>query len=95
MNEQKPIDQKFAAYAISHVNEDHRPEMIDILRKICKADWVLDAELLSFDHHKMVVEGTDQKAKTERFEISFDRPLQNAKEFRPVLIEIVKKARQT
>ena len=91
---QKGLDPKFVQYAIDHVNDDHRKEMIEIVQKLCKAGWVEDAELLSYDHNKMTVQGNSAtKQKSQLFKILFSKPLTDAKAFRPELIAILEKAR--
>ncbi len=93
MNKSKEFDKKFVVYAIAHVNDDHRLAMVKILRGLCDAYWVTDAKLLDYDHEKMVIMGSG-KSQNRSFELSFDTPLKNAKEFRQALISMLRKAEQ-
>ncbi|MEM0994083.1 MAG: DUF2470 domain-containing protein [Bacteroidota bacterium] len=86
--------QKFVIGAVEHMNEDHRDAMVDMLQAFHRAEWVTDAEMLHFNREKMKIRGLGVADKTEDFEIAYDQPLQEAKAFRPVLIELLKKARK-
>ncbi|MEM9884840.1 MAG: DUF2470 domain-containing protein [Bacteroidota bacterium] len=85
--------QKFVTNAVEHMNDDHRDAMIDILQAFCDADWVVDAEMLHFDREKIKIRGLGEADKTADFEVAYDQPLTTAKEFRPVLIGMLKQAR--
>ncbi|MEL6942000.1 MAG: DUF2470 domain-containing protein [Bacteroidota bacterium] len=92
--EKTTFNQKFVEGAVKHMNEDHRDAMVDILHGLCEATWVTDAEMLHFDKEKMEIRGLGAVDKTENFEVKFDDPLEKANEFRPVLITILKRARE-
>ncbi|MEM1328758.1 MAG: DUF2470 domain-containing protein [Bacteroidota bacterium] len=87
------FDQQFVEGAIEHMNDDHRDAIVDMLHGFHNATWVTDAELLHFDAEKMRVRGLSEDAKSEEFDIVYDTPLENSKQFRPVLIKMLKRAR--
>ncbi len=87
------FNQKFKTMVIDHVNDDHRPEMRDILRGICRIDWVEDGELASFDQGGIEALGFGADGQTVRYEIRFPQALDKPKEFRPALIKMVHQAR--
>ncbi|MEM8527003.1 MAG: DUF2470 domain-containing protein [Bacteroidota bacterium] len=84
---------KFIKNAVEHMNDDHRDAMVDILQGLCGATWVTDAEMLTFDKEKMQIRGTGAAEKTEDFEVLYDTPLEKPKDFRPTLIELLRRAR--
>ncbi|MEM1328899.1 MAG: DUF2470 domain-containing protein [Bacteroidota bacterium] len=89
----KTFNQKFVNGAIEHMNDDHRDAMVDMLHGFHNATWVTDAEMLHFDAEKMRVKGLGENDKSEEFDIVYDEPLATAKQFRPVLIKMLQKAR--
>ena len=88
------FDLKFVAFAVAHVNEDHADAMLDIGKAHHHQSSLDKVELVSYDAEKMMVNAFDHSGKTLQLEIPFVRPLQNAKEFRPVLIEMLKSAKE-
>ncbi|HAS41571.1 MAG TPA: hypothetical protein DCS93_13910 [Microscillaceae bacterium] len=59
MTEDIKFEQRFVDSAVDHVNEDHRDAMIDILKGLRQANWVVDAELVSFDKEKIEAKGLE------------------------------------
>jgi len=93
MAEDIKFEQRFVDSAVDHVNEDHRDAMIDILKGLRQANWVVDAELISFDKEKIEAKGFGDNHETKNFEILFDIPLEKPSEFRFKLIEMLQEAR--
>ena len=93
MTDNLKFEQKFVDSAVDHVNEDHRDAMIDILKGLRQANWVVDAELISFDKEKIEAKGFGANQETKTFEISFDEPLEKPNQFRHKLIEMLQQAR--
>ena len=92
-NSEINFKQKFVDNAVAHMNDDHRDAMVDILQGLCQADWVVDAEMLSFDKEKMTIRGLGTNDQTQDFEVTYDQPLEKPAAFRPTLIELLKRAR--
>ena len=87
---------KFMRYAVDHVNDDHSDAMLLILKDHNKEEWINKAILESYDADRMLVKGEDEESsRSELFEIPFPKPLSNAKEFRPVLIAMLKQSSNT
>jgi len=87
------MKQAFVDHSVNHMNEDHRDAMVDMLHGLCQALWVTDAEMLTFDDTCMQLRGLGPADRTEEFTIAYDEPLTEAKEFRPMLIALLGKAR--
>ena len=86
---------KFVTYAVNHVNEDHAEAMLTILKHFCNTtDDVRSATLISYNATSMEVEANLSNQQSKRYGIDFPKPLKNAQEFRPVLIDLLKAARQ-
>ncbi|NQX85326.1 MAG: DUF2470 domain-containing protein [Flavobacteriaceae bacterium] len=91
---QKSFDSKFARYAVDHVNADHA----DAMMIICKAHKNQDYKsvtLLDYDIEKMQIHAVDCSNAIQNIDIPFVRPLENARDFRPMLIEILNTAKET
>ncbi|MEM6380522.1 MAG: DUF2470 domain-containing protein [Bacteroidota bacterium] len=92
-NSETHFKQKFVDNAVAHMNDDHRDAMVDILHGFCQANWVKDAEMLSFDKEKMTLRGFGLDDQTNDFDVIYDQPLDKPAAFRPALIEMLKRAR--
>ncbi len=88
------FDTNFVTYAVNHVNEDHSDALLSIFKYTYNKSRVEMVTLISYNTDKMIVNAFDYSGKSQRFDISFVRPLQSAKEFRPVLIEMLKFAKE-
>lgn len=88
------FDANFIAYAVKHVNEDHPDALLTIFKDKHNNSRVEAVTLLSYNAEKMVVNAFEHSRKAQQYEIPFVRTLQNAKEFRPVLIEMLKSAKE-
>jgi putative heme iron utilization protein len=88
------MDEKFVQYAVNHVNEDHAAAMLTILKSFSQVDWPTKAILITYNNENMQVTGYDSLEREEVFQIAFPRKLENAQEFRPVLIEMLTTARK-
>ena len=84
------FDTDFVVYAVNHVNEDHADAMLTIFKHTYKKTKIATVTLLNYNAEKMIVNAFDHSGKAQKFEIPFLRPLQNAKDFRHVLIEMLK-----
>ncbi|MEM6261982.1 MAG: DUF2470 domain-containing protein [Bacteroidota bacterium] len=94
MEKNLEFKEKFVKMAVDHMNEDHRPEMCTMLKAYCDAHWVTDAEMLHFDKEKVQIQGLGEKGEKETFEITYETPLKKEKEFRPVLVGMVRHSRE-
>ncbi|MEO0726288.1 MAG: DUF2470 domain-containing protein [Bacteroidota bacterium] len=82
--------------AVEHVNDDHSDAMLLILKDHTKKQWMNKAVLESYAPKQMLVRGENEASdRSELFQIPFPKPLTNAKEFRPVLIAMLKQASDT
>ncbi|MEN0045633.1 MAG: DUF2470 domain-containing protein [Bacteroidota bacterium] len=84
---------KFVTNAVEHMNDDHRDAMVEMLHGFYAADWVTDAELLHFNKEQMEIRGLGVNGRVEDFNLPYDEPLKQAKEFRPALIAMLNQAR--
>ncbi|MEM9930074.1 MAG: DUF2470 domain-containing protein [Bacteroidota bacterium] len=85
--------EKFSKMAIDHMNDDHRHDMVTMLQALANADWVEDSEMMAFDQDKVTLKGIGPKGREEVFDLRYPEPIAKAKEFRPVLVDMVRKAR--
>ena len=87
-------NRKFIDYAINHVNDDHRKEMIQIVKVFTEFKDVKDVTLLDYDATGMqmniAVIGND----VARITVDFPTALKTPQDFRPVLVEMVKTPRE-
>lgn len=85
--------EKFVTGIVSHINEDHRGEMLDLAHGLAGQYWASDAELLHADPR-----GLDLLLRTagreERLRLPFDAQLEQPNQFRPTLIALIARARQ-
>ena len=88
------MDQKFIKYAVDHVNKDHAEAMLTILKSTQNIEWPNRAVLNTYDCDKMIVTAYHNDEKEETFDLYFPQNLENAKEFRSVLIEMLAEARK-
>ncbi|NRB46762.1 MAG: DUF2470 domain-containing protein [Saprospiraceae bacterium] len=94
MTENTEFQQKFVNYAITHMNEDHRPDMRDMIKAFLKEDWVTDAEMLDFDREQIKLKGFGEKGEEKIFMLPYDAPIDKAQELRPKLVQMVRQARE-
>ncbi|MEM6803389.1 MAG: DUF2470 domain-containing protein [Bacteroidota bacterium] len=94
MKDEKAFAPKFYDMVINHMNDDHRPDMRDILKGIKGEAWVQDAELLHFDKEKIQFKAFGEGGKEEVIEIVYETPLEKPKEVRPLLVQMVREARE-
>jgi hypothetical protein len=85
---------KFAAFAVEHVNLDHQDALLILCEYHLKTKWAQRATLLSYDHQQMSIEAVNASGELSRLQIPFVKTLQNAEEFRTVLIEMLKSAKE-
>jgi hypothetical protein len=83
------FDEKFVGYAVNHVNNDSYDAMLSILKYEAHIDWPIKVILNTYAHSKMVVVGLNNQDKKENDTIAFPKTLDNAREFRLALIELL------
>ena len=87
----RPFNLKFMRYAVDHMNDDHSDATLVILKGYTQATWITKAIMESYDLDQMLIRGEDDDStRSELFQIPFPNQLANAKEFRPVLIAMLK-----
>ena len=91
----KLFDKKFVEYAVNHVNNDHSDAMLSILKYDANINWPIKAILNTYDHSKMEVVGLNNQDKKENYNIAFPKKLDNAREIRLVLIEMLSKVKKS
>jgi putative heme iron utilization protein len=78
--------------AIMHMNEDHRNNMVDMVRSLAGRAWAEDAELISID-----VRGLDIHAsgagRSELIRVDFVEPLESARQLRDAVVLLARQAR--
>ncbi|MEM6769813.1 MAG: DUF2470 domain-containing protein [Bacteroidota bacterium] len=85
---------KFVTMAINHMNDDHRKDMVTMLHALANATWVEDAEMLAFGIEKTSLRAFGPDGRTEDIDLAYPHPIAKAQEFRPVLVDMVRKARK-
>jgi putative heme iron utilization protein len=93
MSGERALPEKFVAGIVSHINEDHRGEMLDLAQGLGQQHWASEAELLHADRDgiDLLLRG---EARAERLRLVFDTALERPNEFRPTLITLIKRARE-
>lgn len=91
----KLFDKKFVEYAVNHVNNDHSDAMLSILKYDANINWPIKVILNTYDHSKMEVVGLNNQDKKENYNIAFPKKLDNAREIRLVLIEMLSKVKKS
>ena len=94
MDENLAFPPKFYDMVIEHMNDDHRPGMIDIARGILGKEWVEDVELLHFDKVQIQFKAFGENGKEEVLEMVYDTPLEKPNQVRPLLVQMVKDAKE-
>ncbi|MEM9361381.1 MAG: DUF2470 domain-containing protein [Bacteroidota bacterium] len=87
-------NKKFINYAVNHVNEDHRKEMIQLVQVFTDYEAVSDVTLLDYDAEGMEVIIVEREKGEQRTRIPFPEALKGPHDFRPVLVDMVKTARE-
>nr|WP_297918773.1 DUF2470 domain-containing protein [uncultured Allomuricauda sp.] len=91
----EPFDnRKFVDYAINHVNEDHRLEMIQIVKTLTPFRDVEDVTVMDYHSSGMELLVHLPNQKEQYITLPFEKKLESPQEFRPALIAMVNKARQ-
>ncbi|MEM7343887.1 MAG: DUF2470 domain-containing protein [Chloroflexota bacterium] len=92
MSSEAILSAQMVEYAIQHMNEDHRDNLVDYARNLAGLSWVEEAEMLGLD-----VEGFDLKVvgggQADQVRITFDAPLTHANQLRPALVDLAKRAK--
>lgn len=78
-------------YAINHVNEDHRKEMVQIVKGYTD---VSDVTLLDYDAKGMEAMVVEKNKGKQKIWIGFPRVLKGPHDFRSVLVDMVNVARK-
>ncbi|MEM1257483.1 MAG: DUF2470 domain-containing protein [Bacteroidota bacterium] len=81
-------------YAINHVNEDHRKEMVQIVKGYTDVSDVSDVTLLDYDAKGMEAMVVEKNKGKQKIWIGFPRVLKGPHDFRSVLVDMVNVARK-
>lgn len=92
---QRPVfsNTKFMDYAIGHMNDDHREDMVAMAKVYLKLGWAQDAEMLSYDAHGLRLKISDSQNRSEKHELNFPQALEREQDIRAVLVQMVKAAK--
>lgn len=91
----KLFDEKLVEYAVNHVNNDHSDAMLSILKYDTNINRPIKVILNTYDHSKMEVVGLNNQDKKENYNIAFLKKLDNTREIRLVLIEMLSKVKKS
>ncbi|MEM7125935.1 MAG: DUF2470 domain-containing protein [Chloroflexota bacterium] len=79
--------------AIEHMNEDHAHNLLDYAQVLADLSWAEGVEMseLDFEGFELIVHG---EGRVQQVRIDFDKPLTDASELRPALVELANRARE-
>jgi putative heme iron utilization protein len=83
----------FLAGVISHINEDHRAEMLAIAHVLAGQAWATDAALQHADKLGLDLLLTAGE-RTEQTRVLFDAPCKKSSDFRNATIKLIERAQK-
>ena len=86
-------NKKFMAYAIKHMNDDHRPDMVAMVKVFLHMEWACDVEMVSYDQKCMKIIVRDGAQRSETHTLQFPKLLEREQDIRGVLVHMVKEAK--
>ena len=81
-------------YAVDHVNEDHRKEMVLLVQQFTELKGISDVTLLNYDSEGMELIVVQREKPDLKIRVDFPITLNSPQDFRAVLVEMVKTARK-
>lgn len=78
--------------AIDHMNEDHRNNMVDMVRSLAGQTWAEDAELIAIDARGLDIQASGS-GRSELTRVDFVTPLESAGQLRDAVVLLARQAR--
>ena len=81
-------------YAVDHVNEDHRKEMVLLVQQFTELKGISDVTLVDYDSEGMELIVVQREKPDLKIRVDFPITLNSPQDFRGVLVEMVKIAKK-